>query len=377
MSRVESGYLLIADITGYTAYLSQSELEHAQEILSSLLEVLVAHTKPPMHLSRLAGDAVISYALRTSFQLGQTFVEMLEQTYVAFRRAIDLMVMNNACRCNACANISSLDLKFFVHYGQFGIQHLSAHDELVGNDVNLIHRLLKNHVTEETGLRAYTLYTDAAIEAMGLNDARAMMTPLSEGYEHLGEVRVWVQDMQPVWRAGKESMRIPFPEDRLMIRVQTDIAMPPELVWDFLASPEYRNVLTTADRMEVSERKNGRISAGSTYHCHHGEHESLNMILEWRPFERIVTQDLPGLPLPVAKPTLLSEFRLEPIAGGTRLTQSHAKATGPLIGRTMVNMVLPRQNKLFQRDIDNFRMVIERDLAARMAAEGGSAVVAA
>jgi hypothetical protein len=179
--------------------------------------------------------------------------------------------------------------------------------------------------------------------------------------------------MQPVWQAGKESLRIPFPEERLLVRVHTDIAMPPELAWDFLASPEYRNVLTTSDRMEVSERKNGRITAGSTYHCHHGDRESLNMILEWRPFERILTQDLPGLPLPVAKPTMLSEYRLEPIEGGTRLTQSHAKATGPLIGRTMVNLFLKQQLKTFQRDIDNFRTVIERDLAGRVTAPAGEA----
>ena len=36
---------------------------------------------------------------------GQTFVELIEDTYVAFRRAIDLMVVNTTCECNACRNI--------------------------------------------------------------------------------------------------------------------------------------------------------------------------------------------------------------------------------------------------------------------------------
>ena len=52
------------------------------------------------------------------------------------------------CRCNACRNINALDLKFFVHYGEFGIQRLDAHEELIGTDVNLIHRLLKNTVNQ-------------------------------------------------------------------------------------------------------------------------------------------------------------------------------------------------------------------------------------
>jgi hypothetical protein len=70
---------------------------------------------------------------------------------------------------------------------------------------------------------------------------------------------------------------------------------------------------------------------------------------------------------------MLSEYRLEPIEGGTRLTQSHAKATGPLIGRTMVNLFLKQQLKTFQRDIDNFRTVIERDLAGRLTVPAGEA----
>ena len=141
MTAPQQGYMLIADITGYTMYLSQSELEHAQRVLQTLLELLIEHTKPPMRISNLEGDAVFSYSLQGIALQGQTFVEMIENTYVAFRRAIDLMVMNNTCKCNACANISTLDLKFFIHHGTYGIQRLGGHDELVGSDVNLIHRL--------------------------------------------------------------------------------------------------------------------------------------------------------------------------------------------------------------------------------------------
>jgi len=46
MSKTHEGYLLIADITGYTRYLSESELEHAQETLTALLELLVENTRP-------------------------------------------------------------------------------------------------------------------------------------------------------------------------------------------------------------------------------------------------------------------------------------------------------------------------------------------
>ena len=152
----QHGFLLIADITGYTMYLSESELEHAHGTLTDLLEILVDHTRPPLQVSGLTGDAVLSYALDDGFVSSQTFLETIEDTYVAFRRAIELMVLNNTCQCNACANVSSLDLKFFIHHGSFVLQTVGDYEELVGSDVNLIHRLLKNKVTDELGFRAHT-----------------------------------------------------------------------------------------------------------------------------------------------------------------------------------------------------------------------------
>ena len=94
--------------------------------------MLIAHTKPPLVISRLAGDAVISYGLREGFYSGQTFIELIETNYVAFRKAIERMVLNNTCRCNACANIANLDLKFFVHFATFAIQRLEQAGRAIG-----------------------------------------------------------------------------------------------------------------------------------------------------------------------------------------------------------------------------------------------------
>jgi hypothetical protein len=106
MSR--SGLLLIADISGYTVFLKESELEHARGSLTALLELLVGGTRPPLTVSGLEGDAVFSYAFEDLSLRGQTLVEMIESLYVAFRRAIDSMVLNTQCTCNACANIGNL-----------------------------------------------------------------------------------------------------------------------------------------------------------------------------------------------------------------------------------------------------------------------------
>lgn len=357
--------MLIADISGYTVYLTQSELQHAQEVLQSLLELLVEHTRPPLVLSRLEGDAVISYALEETAVQGQTFVELIENTYVDFRRAIELMVLNNTCQCNACANVSALDLKFFLHHGAFGIQRLGGHDELVGSDVILIHRLLKNRVVETTGVRAYALYTDAAITFLRLEDYRQKLTAHEEDVEHLGSVRLWLQDIHPVWEARRAEARTVITADQTLLQVEADISMSSHLVWDYLLHPQFRATLLGSDREhDVLNRKHGRIAPGTVFHCYHGEKVTRQAILAWHPFEQMTTEDFP--PLPIPNTSVVNEFRLIPTARGTRLVQTMGKGGGPLPGRLLTRLVVPTMKKAAQRDIDAFAREIEADLAGRM-----------
>lgn len=338
MSSTASGLLLIADITGYTMFLSESELEHAQEILSTLLELLIGHTRPPLTISRTAGDAVISYTLGDTDLQGQTFVELLEGIYVAFRRAIELMVLNNTCRCAACANVSALDLKFFVHHGVFALQRLGGHDELVGSDVNLIHRLLKNTITTDTGIRAYTVYTAAAVRALGLEEMIPAMTPQRESYEHLGAVELFVEDMMPVWEAWRESAFVDIPPNQVLLEVGRFFPLEPHRLWDALTRPEYRAVIMGAISQNISNKQDGRIAPGTEIHCDHGNRVTLQRILTWRPFELMVSEDT----TPVPGTTCLVRFHLAPQDGGTRLDFAISRGRGSTLRAGMMNIVAKR-----------------------------------
>jgi hypothetical protein len=351
------GYFLIADITGYTQYLSGSELDHAQQTLTALLNLLIRHTQPPLIISRLAGDAVISYGLRDSFLQGQTFAEAIEDTYVDFRRAIERMVRNTTCQCNACRNIGSLDLKFFVHYGEFSVQKLDAHDELVGSDVILIHRLLKNHVTEQLGLRAYTLYTDAALRQLGLEPGALGAVAHEESYENFPPATVWVEDMHPVWEAKRELVQVTIPPEQELFAVSAVIGVSRERLWDYLIQPEHYNVLLGATKVEIGGRQGGRVTTGSVFQCYHGDAVVSLTVLEWQPFRRIVTRYM--APVPVAGVTGLSELRLEDAGADTRLTQVMSKTTGPLLGRLMADTMFRTSRGAFERDMGKFKRYIE------------------
>ena len=145
-SETEYGYLVLADISGYTSYLAQVELEHAHEILTDLLAVIVDQFKQASTISKLEGDAVFANIKEAEMPNRERLLELIESTYFNFRRRRDASQRQTTCTCRACAAIPSLDLKFFVHHGDYIVQNISGIRELVGSDINLIHRLTKNHM---------------------------------------------------------------------------------------------------------------------------------------------------------------------------------------------------------------------------------------
>jgi hypothetical protein len=343
MGTPTSGFLAIADISGYTAFLHGSELEHAQDILTNLLKVLLEETREPMVISRTAGDAVISYALGEPFLQPQTFVDRLEATYAAFRDAIDLMVLNNQCTCSACANVATLDLKFFVHHGTFGVQQLGDHDELVGSDVNLIHRLLKNDVVEKTGVSAYALYTQAALDRLELSEWADTLTPHTESYEHLGDVQVRIQDLAPIADAARaaRSQRIPPEETRL--ESVLDVAAPAALVWDSLNDPDRRKTLIGSSSM-ARDHRNGRMGVDAKFICYHGNILTEQEVVVYEPLRRLITRE--RVHLPVGSYVVPVEYELEESDGGTRLVERFGPAKAPWhvwpLERLMFNAVVKR-----------------------------------
>ena len=226
--------------------------------------------------------------------------------------------------------------------------------------MSLIHRLLKNRVVEQTSVRAYTLYTDVAIQQLGLEDVCASMTAHSETYEHLGEVALWVQDMHPVWEQKRQAARITIPPEKINLRVAAEIELPPERVWDYLIQPEYRKALAGVEQHDVIQRTMARIGPGSVYQRHHGDHIIPQTVLEWQPFEQIVTQDL----MPVEQPNVyvLVVYRLEATTTGTRLSQIFSK-TRSRLGRQNCDQMLRGMAEQAQKDMDAFKALIEADFA--------------
>jgi uncharacterized protein YndB with AHSA1/START domain/class 3 adenylate cyclase len=313
MQQPERVCLLIADISGYTAYLAGVELDHAQDIIADLVGTVVTALRPNFRLAKLEGDAAFMEAPAEELD-GSMLLDTIERCYFGFRRRRRDVRQATACDCNACVRIPDLDLKFVVHHGQVLRQRMAGLEELIGPDVIVVHRLLKNTVGQD----AYALLTQACIDATDLEPMTLGMRQTTDSYEHIGEVAAWVHDLDRRW-ADEEARQRVFqgPEDA-MLELSVDTAAPPQVVWDFLTAPGQRQRWQFGvTRVSVEGATGGRRGPGATNHCMHGKDAVLEEILDWRPYDYLTDRTIVTTPAGVAK--VLHTIELEPTTSGTRI----------------------------------------------------------
>jgi uncharacterized protein YndB with AHSA1/START domain len=280
------GHLIVADISGYTRFLTESELDHAHGIIGELLTAILETIRAPLTVSRIEGDAVFLYGVLPDDMSGQVVLESVEQLYIGFAQAMETMVMNTTCTCNACANISSLGLKIVMHCGEFQKTEVAGIETLTGADVIVVHRLLKNHVREQTGIDDYFYLTQACVEDLAIERIVAAWTRHTEEYEHLGVIDGYVSSLRDVWRFVRSQN-----EDRVVRRdawrtVDAYSQAPPVVVWDHLLDPGKRNRWMHGGTHTVLNDRDGRVAPGMEYHCVHGDDELLVFtVLDNRPVE--------------------------------------------------------------------------------------------
>src|SRR5262245_18921047 len=97
----ENGFLLVADLTGYTAYVAGSEIEHAPTIAGDLLETIVGRLEPPFRLAKFEGDAAFLF-VEDGRAEASLLLEAIDVCYLAFRCRFRSIEQASACDCTAC-----------------------------------------------------------------------------------------------------------------------------------------------------------------------------------------------------------------------------------------------------------------------------------
>lgn len=323
ISSSERLLLIIADISGYTSYLTASELDHARDVMADLLETVLGAMGSTPRLSELEGDALFVHVPEGEID-GPMLLDTLEGCYFAFRRRIRSIAQTTTCPCTACRTVNMLDLKFCVHAGEGIRQRIAGHEKLMGSDIILVHRLLKNSVADVTGLHGYILFTTQGLKRLGLNPSALRLISHSETYDHFGQVTLYVHDLRARWTQHEDTHHVFVSSEEADVNLDFSTRAEPALVWEYLTSPEKRRLWKVGTTGAYQENPGSRRDVGTVVHCVHGEHSHAEEILDWHPFNSVTWRtQLPGF----GETTIT--FELIPTESGTDL-RIHLRLASPI-----------------------------------------------
>lgn len=362
----ERACLAIADVSGYTGYLAGVELDHAQDILADLIGAVV-EAMAPFRLAKLEGDAAFAYLPGEVIE-ASTLQDCVEGTYLAFRARLRDIQQASRCECNACILIPRLDLKMVVHHGTVARQRMAGRDELVGSDIILVHRLLKNRVQAATGFAAYALYTQAALDAAGIDPLAQGLIEHHEETDVAGDVTVWARDLEGVWRAYLDRPRQEIPPGDVAATWTYDVPVPAQVAWEYITSPVRRPQWTPGVSEVIEMSPSGRRGAGTTNHCMHGKDAIIERILDWQPPTYWLTHS--AFPDSMGGLELLLSDELVPLPdGSTRIHSRVARAAG--VDRERFERLLPGMKEAVSVVTQELRRALE-EVAAGLAASAAS-----
>ena len=353
LPKPELAYFVMADISGYTSFLAGVELDHAQDIIADLMDTVVKGVRPPFRLAKFEGDAAFVYAATAKVD-GSMLQDTIELAYFTFRRRLRDIKQASVCECKACAAMGDLDFKFVAHHGEMVKQKMGGREELAGRDVILVHRLLKNTVSEKIGGRAYALYSDACIQTAGIDPAAQGLVEHHETIDIIGDVRLWLRDLEEAWKKENEKTRVEVTREDAYGIFDFDIAAPRQVVWEYLTVPGQFQKWWPTDAV-IENSVNGRRGVGTKNHCMHGKDAIIEEMLDWRPFDYITVSAL--LPIPGAPKLVMTRAVQEQANGTTRLEMRLAKPKPK--DMAFVDQFAPTFKENLTKAIETLRRILE------------------
>ena len=241
-SEAQPVLLMLVDISGYTQFMvsHDKELRHSQMIIGELLESLMREVDIPLRLSRVEGDALFLYAVKSGEEevwrrRSGSLVERLLALFQVFAERLVEIGAYSVCKCDACAEVGDLKLKIIAHSGEALLADVGDLPTLSGVDVITVHRLAKNSVPEDE----YVLMTETAFRDLHLPETAAVREGIEEydtgafkTYTYLPEVSVDLDEEEIRQRFSGDNVAVRILRDEIT-REYGDVANEPERGYHF------------------------------------------------------------------------------------------------------------------------------------------------
>ncbi|MBQ4820545.1 DUF2652 domain-containing protein [Aquimarina sp. MMG016] len=195
----EPTLICIPDISGFTRFMSSTDIELSSKVIPSLLNKVIYANKLDLRVSEIEGDAILFY------KTGRlpTFAELVYQCrlfYTEFYEQLKILRKKYKHKKGGNKIPEILGLKIVLHYGkQISAVPIGKNIKLMGEDVIIAHRLLKNKIPiEEYILLSEDLLSEYKEDTIERNFGWGELHDRETEYQHIGEVNYSYIDLAPV-----------------------------------------------------------------------------------------------------------------------------------------------------------------------------------
>jgi len=252
----ESATILIPDISGYTEFLTKTELVHSSHIINELLEAILIANEDAFELSEVEGDALLLYRKGKPIE-ATALLRLCLNMFESFHKQVKIIERDSVCQCGACKTASNLSLKFVAHHGVVQEIKVRQFTKCSGVDMIVAHRLLKNQIASHE----YILATPSCFDFSSLEQSAAALAwersseeypaigTIQFQYAQLDEIRRSIADapprISPVVELGDHSVAVEI--DAPMLEVH-------QLVIDLDRRAEWLSAVERLSRPATTER---------------------------------------------------------------------------------------------------------------------------
>jgi hypothetical protein len=181
---VKPAFLYIPDISGYTQFINSTKIQYSRKLIHELLEIIVDSNVLNLKIAEIQGDAILFYKLGTPPSISK-LESQVKRTFLNFQERLEHMRM----KYDLLRKAPDLSLKIIVHWGIVGTIEIKNIVKLLGSDMVLAHRILKNNVKEKEYLLMTEQYMNSQSPAMiERSFAWTEMKSGKKTYDYLGTI---------------------------------------------------------------------------------------------------------------------------------------------------------------------------------------------
>jgi len=110
----EPALLIVADISGYTRYMTANAktLAHSQTLIIELVESLIHQVEAPLEVAKLEGDAIFLFCRKPKDpvrwqKIRADISRKLLEFFQRFREKLAQLGRSNTCTCHACTHLEN------------------------------------------------------------------------------------------------------------------------------------------------------------------------------------------------------------------------------------------------------------------------------